>query len=102
MAFKMKGSAFKLNEVATKSTLKMKSPLEQGNMTTCPWPGCGETMREIKLQAHLEDHMDTASDVEEEYDPLQEIGISSGGGGTSSGEGGETTIKQPDIKFKDE
>ena len=29
MAFKMKGSAFKLNNVATKSALAMKSPLEQ-------------------------------------------------------------------------
>jgi len=29
MAFKMKGSAFKLGNVATKSALKMKSPLEQ-------------------------------------------------------------------------
>tara|TARA_R110002124_G_scaffold262136_1_gene428102 strand:- start:77 stop:625 length:549 start_codon:yes stop_codon:yes gene_type:complete len=29
MAFKMKGSAFKLNNVATKSALTMKSPLEQ-------------------------------------------------------------------------
>jgi hypothetical protein len=29
MAFKMKGSAFKLNNVATKSATKMKSPLEQ-------------------------------------------------------------------------
>ena len=28
MAFKMKGSAFKLGNIATKSTLKMKSPLE--------------------------------------------------------------------------
>ena len=30
MAFKMKGSAFKLGNVATKSVLKQKSPLEQG------------------------------------------------------------------------
>ena len=29
MGFKMKGSAFKLGNIATKSTLKMKSPLEQ-------------------------------------------------------------------------
>ena len=28
MAFKMKGSAFKLNEVATKSVLKQKSPMK--------------------------------------------------------------------------
>ena len=31
MAFKMKGSAFKQGNVATKSALEMKSPLEQDN-----------------------------------------------------------------------
>ena len=36
MAFKMKGSAFKLNNVATKSALEMKSPMKQPYVENVP------------------------------------------------------------------
>ena len=49
MAFKMKGSAFKLNEVATKSTLKQKSPAKDRLPSGAGWD-------EETVKAHNKDN----------------------------------------------
>ena len=67
MAFKMKGSAFKLNNIATKSALKQASPMKVAGGVY--FPGAGDQNKGAQIgKADQERYLANQKRLQEEYD----------------------------------